>query len=162
MSSCRLPAVREEGGLDRSQAPVAVLVHVELVAHIEEVHIELVDSLEVELVQDRDAVVGAAGLLGLDIVREGLAGLVGFRRIRIVPGVGAEETEGGEEVDLRLRVLLQQGLDAVVDAAALGGQLPRVVVVVGGVVLPAYTPASSTCFWRVYPCLFEKPAPPTP
>ena len=107
-------AVRKEGGLDRTDAPVAVLIHVELVLHIELIHIEFIDSLEIELLQHRDAVVGAAGFLALDVIGEGLAGLVGLRRERIMAGVSPEETEGREEVDLRLGILLQKLPDAII------------------------------------------------
>ena len=51
-------------------------------------------------------------------------------------GILSEETKGCEEVDFRLGVLLKEGLDAVIDSAALCLQFGLVVVVIDSIVLP--------------------------
>lgn len=73
--------------------------------------------------------VGAAVLLGLDVVRKCLSAPVGLLGKGVVTRIIPEETERREEIDFRLRVLFQDPSDAVVNATALRDQLSFIVPV---------------------------------
>ena len=104
-------------------------------------HIEFIDSLQIELIEHRDSIVGATGLLSLHIFGKSLSGLVRDRGERIVAGVGAEKAERGEEIDFSPGILLEQAADAIVDAAALGMPLGLIVTVSCRIVRPGTTRA---------------------
>ena len=115
---------------------IAFFGHVQFVAQVEALEVFDADILEAELVQDGNAVVEAALFLGLDIFGEGLAGLVGIRRVGVVSGIAREETQGGEKEYLRLGFFFANLADAIVDASALRVQTGSVVAVRRAVVLP--------------------------
>ena len=82
-----LSPIGKEGCLDGTYSPVAFLVHMQFVREIIEVTVELRYALQIKLVQDGNAVVGAAGLLGFYVIGECLSCFVGLIREEIMPGI---------------------------------------------------------------------------
>ena len=70
--------VSEECRLDISYLTVSFLFHMQFVAFVVFCIVELVDTLQAELVKNRNPVICAAVLLPLDVVSEGLSGSVGL------------------------------------------------------------------------------------
>lgn len=127
---------RDKRDLGGGDSAIAFFGHVQFVAQVEALEVFDADILDAELVQNGNAVVAAAVQLGLDILGEVLAGLVGICGIGVESGIAREETQGGEKEYLRLGILFANLADAIVDASALRVQACGVVAVRRAVVFP--------------------------